>query len=351
MEAERGYDCSRKSVPPTGSPWARLLSTFARPLHRATLFRAGRRDRVGVTERTRKLSAPTPIAWGWPDYNLVTSGSSGTNRRDRLYPALACMHDEELPGYEAQDSEVFTELAAASVRSSSETESTGLVTDGRLDRLALEGSEGTAATVSDFKGSARSILDGLGSGNQSLRRVSSAPWDVPPAYDSLPCWTRHGQRWDVFRVSARGDNRCRSVTTKVLPTLLPSFRLDQNQILLYDQMSSPVFKKGHAYLKRAFDRWRDASRELMANLNHEVLGFLTTSSAGVVPERLMMSFSGEPRLKKAAKKRVIAFVSEAVEIRRLEQFRTRLTEPVIAVERTQNGRRARAVAGVNNPRM
>lgn len=87
----------------------------------------------------------------------------------------------------------------------------------------------------------------------------------------------------------------------------------------------------------------------MENLNYEVLSFLTTSSAGLIPDHLMLPLTTDARLRRAGKKRVVAFIAETPEIRNLEKFRVRLTEPVMAVERTQIGRRARAVAGVNNP--
>lgn len=198
----------------------------------------------------------------------------------------------------------------------------------------------------------------------SLANLDSVTREYVESLQSPRTFTQLMRAYHVGRVMANDGTFFGSITEvtidaavlpracgTVLPTMSPLSRLDQNQVLLYDQMSSPPFMKGYVYLRRAFRRWQEDSRELMENLNHEVLGFLTTSSAGTIPEHLMLPLSADPRLKKAGKKRVIAFVSESAEIRNLERFRTRLTEPVLAVERTQIGRRARAVAGVNNPRI
>lgn len=141
------------------------------------------------------------------------------------------------------------------------------------------------------------------------------------------------------------------VKESVLPSMRPSSHLTETEVLRYEQETSPVFARGFVYMKRGFLDWVENSKNTFSHLEHEIVSFLTTSSAGNVPEHLTAQLSADPRLKSAAKKRIVAFVGESNEMLNLERFRDRLTEPVYAVERVQVGRRARAVAGVNNPRI
>lgn len=135
----------------------------------------------------------------------------------------------------------------------------------------------------------------------------------------------------------------------VLKTMRPSLHLETGQVLQYQQASSPEFYSGFKFLKRVSARWQKDSAGLLSRLNFEIVPFLTTSSAGALPDGAIKQFATDRRLRAAGKKRVIAFVEEAADYLNIEKFRARLADPVFAVERTQILRRARAVAGVNNP--
>ncbi|AEC32488.1 S2 gene product [Spissistilus festinus reovirus] len=137
----------------------------------------------------------------------------------------------------------------------------------------------------------------------------------------------------------------------VIRTMRPRSHLTNSQVLYYDQTSVPEFLPGYNYLRRAFPQWRANSAVLLSNLNYEIIPFLTTSSAGQLPEGGQRVQHADKRLRAASKKRVIAFIDEREDYLNLERFQARLVDVVVAVERTQILRRARAVAGVNNPRI
>lgn len=140
------------------------------------------------------------------------------------------------------------------------------------------------------------------------------------------------------------------VESSVLPTMRPQSYLTTTQVLTYDQKSSPIFYRGFKYLSRVFPRWRSATGRLLGNLNYEVVPFITTSSAGNLPDDSLPS-GMDRRLRAAAKKRVVAFISETKDYLDLTRFQAQLVDAVYAVGRNQILRRARTVAGVNNPRI
>lgn len=140
------------------------------------------------------------------------------------------------------------------------------------------------------------------------------------------------------------------VESSVLLTMRPQSYLTTTQVLTYDQKSSPIFYQGFKYLSRVFPRWRSATGRLLGNLNYEVVPFITTSSAGNLPDDSLPS-GMDRRLRAAAKKRVVAFISETKDYLDLTRFQAQLVDAVYAVGRNQILRRARTVAGVNNPRI
>lgn len=138
------------------------------------------------------------------------------------------------------------------------------------------------------------------------------------------------------------------VVNKVLPTLQPSSLLTPTQVLSYDQSSSAEFYAGFKFLSRIFSRWRASARKLLTSLDKEIVPFLTTSSSGGKVDMTLTQMTADPKIKAISQKRILAFAYEYTNLLNLENFRIRLAEPVKAVERTQIGRRARAIAGVNN---
>jgi hypothetical protein len=96
----------------------------------------------------------------------------------------------------------------------------------------------------------------------------------------------------------------------IIPSLRPSLVLTPEQVLSYDQLSSPTYSRGYLFMRRAFSEWQVNSAAMFADLNYEIPKFLTTSSAGYVPDRLSETFNRDQRLRGAGKKRIVAFTGE-----------------------------------------
>lgn len=137
----------------------------------------------------------------------------------------------------------------------------------------------------------------------------------------------------------------------ILETLRPSSRLTDTQVLLYDLTTCPELLPSYRFLTRAFTRWRADSQHLLNDLNGEIIPFLTSSSSSSPVELLTSIQHSSKTIKNALGRRIVTFVYELSEVSNLSTFRTRLSEHVKAVERTQISRRPRAIAGVNNPRI
>lgn len=207
MEAECGDGSGRAGVPSRGSPWTRVLSAFARPLRRTSVFREGRSDRVGCAKGPCEFrSTPTPSRRGSADHS-VSSGGFGTYRRCRLYPALAGVHEEKLPGYGAQDPKVLAELVTPGIGSLAYPKSSSLVADGGSQWMAVEESERDSVFTEDTRRSTLSLSGASGSSDKAVLGVLTTPFDFSPAYEGIPRWTRHGQRWKLLRIPTGGDHR------------------------------------------------------------------------------------------------------------------------------------------------
>lgn len=206
-------------------------------------------------ERAGELGASSPPPWSWPASHSLASGRAGPDRLPSLYPVLDELSTDWLPGYEAGDSEGFAELVAYSSQPTATTESSCLVTGGRPYGVEVEDADRTSSCFSGVSTTSQGVGVQALPRDECLLGVAASPEDLRPAYERVPHWTRHGQRWHLLRVAPRGDHRRGGLASHpVLHTLSPSSHLSPSQVLLYDQMSSPEFRKGYVYLRRAFNK-------------------------------------------------------------------------------------------------
>lgn len=141
------------------------------------------------------------------------------------------------------------------------------------------------------------------------------------------------------------------IVDHVLATLRPLSLLTRSQVLLYDLTTCPELLPSYRFLTRAFSKWRTDARHLLNDLNGEIIPFLTSSSSSSPDELLTSIQHSSKTINNDLGRRIVTFVYELPDLMNLSTFRTRLSEPGKAVERTQISRRPRAIAGVNNPRI